>query len=63
MTAKFASECAKCGTRIAKGQPICYDPSKRAAQCMGDSCGAQWQRDIAADDFDQAQYQSQYGGY
>ncbi len=60
ITARFDSTCvnSKCAKPIRKGDDILFDGT---AQCK--ECGEQHQRDIAADDFDQAQYQSQYGGY
>lgn len=60
ITARFISKCSRCGRRIVKGERIFYYPADKTALCSDDGCGQQAQRDIAADDFDQAQYDSQY---
>lgn len=60
ITAKFASKCA-CGTQIKKGAVILYDRKKRTASCQ--KCGEQYDRYLAAADFDEAQYNSGYGSY
>jgi hypothetical protein len=57
ITARFAGKCSRCKAAIAKGSPALYFPSDRSMLCDGDDCGRQHQRDLAADDFDQAQYQ------
>lgn len=50
LTAKFPGACS-CGTKIPKGAKALYSPSNRTVQCQ--PCGEQYERDLAADDFDQ----------
>lgn len=52
ISAKFASECPQCHVAILKGNRILYFPSHRHAIC--ESCGRQYERDLAADNFDAA---------
>lgn len=59
-TAKFVSECSRCKRKIVKGERIFYYPNERTALCINDNCGLQASRDLAADDFDQAQMSGSY---
>ncbi len=56
LTAKYGAKCSKCGFGIKKGEQIFYYPADRKVLCVGDGCGKQAERDLRADDFDQAMY-------
>jgi hypothetical protein len=58
--AKYAGECSRCKKTINRNEDALYFSSTRTMLCSGEDCGKQHDRDMAADDFDQAQYQSQY---
>ena len=59
MTSKFGGVCSRCQEPIKKGEQIFYYPADRTVLCAGDNCGKQAERDLAADDFDQAMYSYQ----
>ena len=56
MLSKFGGVCSKCKEPIKKGENIFYYPSTRSVLCAADNCGKQAERDLRADDFDQAMY-------
>ena len=59
MTSKFGGSCSRCKLGIKKGEQIFYYPANRTVLCAGDGCGKQAERDLQADDFDQAMYSYQ----
>ena len=62
ITAHYGGKCSnpKCGRPVKKGEDIFYYPATRTFLCCYEPCGQQAERDLKADDFDQAMYQSQY---
>lgn len=59
MLSKFGGTCPRCQRGFKKGEQIFYYPANRTVLCAGDECGKQAERDLKADDFDQAMYEYQ----
>ena len=61
LTVKFAGrECSHCKKKMTVGVRAFYYPQDKTMLCMNDDCGLKASRELDADDFDQAQYESQY---
>lgn len=56
LKAKFGGKCSKCGFGFKRGSDVFYYPVIKKVLCAGDGCGKQAERDLRADDFDQAVY-------
>ena len=56
--ANYGGKCSnpKCGRPVKKGEDILYYPATKTFLCCYEPCGQQAQRDLGADDFDQAMY-------
>jgi len=46
-SARFASNCATCGKRMHRGDPIYYNPNRKKAYCG--TCGKSLERSVLAD--------------
>jgi len=57
IVAKYAGKCS-CGGPLNKGDRVQWHPSIRRILCY--RCGGQYERDLAADDFDQAQINGEW---
>lgn len=53
LDARYAGACAACSAPVKRGDPALYFPTTRSIHCK--PCGEQHDRNVAADDFDQAQ--------
>ena len=64
LTVKYGGECSRCKRKIIKGERAFYYPHGTGGTstllCSNDGCGFQASRDLAADDFDQAQMSGSY---
>jgi hypothetical protein len=60
LTVKYAGECSRCKAKLNKGDTALYFSSTRTMLCNGEDCGKQHDRDMAAAEFDEAQYSSGY---
>lgn len=53
ITVKYAAQCAKCETKIARGARAYYMPNGRRMLCAADACGGDASREFNAAAFDE----------
>lgn len=54
--ARYGGVCTHCKLGIKKGENALYFPASRTMLCSGQECGKQYERDAAANAFDEAMY-------
>jgi hypothetical protein len=54
MTLRWTNKCSRCNALIPKGGEAFYYPDTGTILCAGEDCGRQAARDLAANDFDEA---------